>query len=278
MDPPQSLVDVARRVRDWLLLEAHRAVVATGFLGVAFAVFSWLDLTAVLHPAENPTPMLWLFSSLAGGNFTLVSIVIAINQLVLTREFRSPRELLSEFNAAEDYRGSVREDLGMDAVSEQPHDFLQVLTTSTRRRASNFETTVDDCSPELHDELRELRRNVLDDLDRPVREFQRPSRRMLPALLSMLDTDFSSLITHSRWIRETYADDVSDQLRDALLDLENDLEHLDVGRQYLRRSPSRRSSRGCPSRSFTSASSPSSCRSLSSSTRATSRRSPRSSA
>lgn len=230
----RSATDRARSLRNWLLLDVDRTALTVGLLAVAFVVFLTFDMQAVLDPGDGATPLLWLFSALAGGNFTVVSIVITINQLVLTRELRSPRELFSEFDAVEDYRTAVREETKSDVVPEQPHDFLQVLTDTTRTHARELDELAESAPSPVADEASDLRTDVLDDLAPVADELEQTDESMLPALLAILNADFSSSLVHSRWIRETYPEDVSDELDAKLQELETDLEYLDVARQYLK--------------------------------------------
>lgn len=234
MDVLRSATDRARSLRNWLLLDVNRSALTVGLLVVAFGVFLSFDMRTVLDPEDGATPLLWLFSALAGGNFTLVSIVITINQLVLTRELRSPRELFSEFDAVEDYRTAVQQETQTDIVPEQPHDFLQVLTDATRTHARELDELSERAPSPVAAEASDLRTNVLEDLDTVAAELERTDKSVLPALLAILHTDFSSLLVHSRWIRVTHSDDVSDELDAKLEELETDLEYLDVARQYLK--------------------------------------------
>lgn len=225
----------AIRLRDWLFLDVNRTVLAGGFLAVALAVFVWLEVVGVIFPAQTQTSFLYLFSSLAGGNITLVTIVITINQLVLARELRSPRELRTELQAAEDYRNTVKDETHQATISEQPQNFLQILTESTRHHVREIDVTTDEANgTAVDDEVTNLRSNLLAELDRIVTSLDQSGQGVFPALSTILNADFSTRLTHSRWIREVYADDISNTTRDRLQDLEDRLENLDIARQYLK--------------------------------------------
>lgn len=221
------------RLRDWLLLDVHRTTLAGAFLLPAMAVFSWLEVVGIIHPIQNNTPMLYLFSALAGGNMTLVTIVIAINQLVLSRELRSPRELESEVDAAEQYRNAVEEETERVVIPERPRDFLQILVSSTRTQARELDAG-DAGPPGLSDEVALLRSNLLQELDRALESLEGSAAGVFPALSTILNADFSTRINHSRWIREAHADALSAEDVADLRDIEQRLEHLDIARQYFK--------------------------------------------
>lgn len=231
----RNLVSHLARLRDWFLLDLDRTALAVGFLLIALATFSWLELAGIVLPEQNNTPLLYLFSALAGGNMTLVTIVIAINQLVLSRELRSPRELETEVDAAEQYRSTVEEETEQAVIPEHPRDFLQILLASTRKEVQGLGIEADeDGSSGLRDELASLRSNIIQELDQTLESLEDSGLGVFPALSTILDADFSTRINHSRWIREVYAEGLSPEEKSDLEGIEQRLEHLDIARQYFK--------------------------------------------
>ena len=223
------------RLRDWILLDVDRSVFAIGLLVVALAVFAVFEATGIISPERDVVPLIYLFSALAGGNVTLVTIVISINQLVLSRELRSPRELETELDAAEDYRDAVEDETGEAVIPEEPSDFLHVLVGNTYQQARRLgaETDADDASPST-DEIATLRSNLVDILERTVESIEGSESGVFPALSTILDADFSTCLNHSRWIRQIYGEELSDADAERLRDLEERLEYVDIARQYFK--------------------------------------------
>lgn len=225
----------AARIRDWVLLGGDRHLLAAGIVAIGFLLFAWLAYSGVMDIARNVTPMLYLFSALVGGNITLITIVVTITQLVLARELRSPRELKLELESAKEYRDSVEEETDHDGVPERPDDFLRVLVGDTRRQVVALDSTFDEPPDSaFEEELEALLSRLQTELDETLHQLESSRGGLFSALETVLDADFATRLNHSRWIRRSYADQLSDSQRTALEGLERHVEQLDVARQYFK--------------------------------------------
>jgi len=223
------------RLRRWVLLDGDRNVLAAGIVLVGVLVFAWLGYRRVLDIGRSTTPMLYLFSALVGGNITLMTIVITISQLVLSRELRSPRELQLELESAEDFRDAVEEETSGAGISEHPAEFLRVLVASTHRQATDLASTSDQTpDPDLRDDLSELTSGLRQELEETRTRLEASHGGVFTALSTILDADFSARLNHSRWIRRANEDDLSEAQTALLEDLERRIEQLDVARQYFK--------------------------------------------
>lgn len=231
----ERLLNDLRSVRDWLLLDCSRYALAGGFVAVGFVLFAWLEFAGVIDPERSATPLFYLFSALAGGNITLVTIVISINQLVLSRELRSPRELRAELDAAAEYRDEVEAETNEAVIPEQPRDFLSILARNTYHHVRKFDAARAAADDErLQAELADLEATLTAQLEEIVDHLEESEYGVFPALSTVLDANFATRINHSRWIRQTYADALADATADHLRGVEERLEQLDVARQYFK--------------------------------------------
>ncbi|MDS0280541.1 hypothetical protein [Haloarcula onubensis] len=103
---------VTHRAVDWLLLGGNRLVVAGGIVVVTLALLLAVEPLGPLTD-RNTTPLFYVFSAFIGGNLNLLTIVLSINQLVLTRELKSPGKFRGEIAGIRDFREDV------EAVSDQ---------------------------------------------------------------------------------------------------------------------------------------------------------------
>lgn len=123
----------------WLLLEGNRLVVAAGVV-----VFTALLLLAVLWGygldslAPN-SPMYFLFGSLLTGNLTLLTVVLSINQLVLSRELGAPGTLRERIDRTVDFRSTVEDTTDVRVSPNSPANFLELLHESVKTRAHALE-------------------------------------------------------------------------------------------------------------------------------------------
>jgi len=231
----RRLAALARALVDWLLLDANRYLVAGGLLVVVFSLVLWLQLNGITDVARDNTPLLYLFSALVGGNITLVTIVISINQLVLSRELRSPRELETELQATEEYRGEIESEIDRPVTPETPEDFLQLLVRDTRRQLAELGDAVAGTDDgQLRREIADLQENLDAEMERTLDRLERTHSGTFPTLSTVLDANFSTRINHSRWLRQTNDHSLRESTRETLVGLEDRLEQLDVARQYFK--------------------------------------------
>ncbi|MFC7231886.1 hypothetical protein ACFQMM_11570 [Saliphagus sp. GCM10025308] len=90
------------------------------------------------------------------GNITLITLVVAINQVILSQELESPGSLRDEIDQSADYRQAA---LDQPAPPTDPVDFLQQLLQQTQEHAGSLAEFLPDSTsePDTHliDELPE---------------------------------------------------------------------------------------------------------------------------
>lgn len=219
--------------RDWVLLEFDRYLFAVLLSLVGFGLFFWLEVAGIIDVKRTGTPLLYLFSALVGGNVTLITIVVTINQLILSRELRSPRELQLELSSAEEYREEIEEQTAPSVVPEEPSDFLRVLLDNTREQVARLDSaSFGSDAPELAGDLDEMVANLTAELDAADRLLDRSTGSLFGTLLAILDADFVSSLNYSRSIRRSH--EVSGATEDGLEEFEHSVEQLDIARQYFK--------------------------------------------
>lgn len=190
---------------EWFLLDGDRDVIALGLLVLVFSVFAWMRSAGLVDVGRNVTSIPSLFQMLGAGNFTLVTIVISINQLVLSRELRTPRELRSEQEAASEYRSSVEEEIDRPVVPESTENFLVVLVRDTREVLEQLEDEVDGIDDsEVREDADEFQSTLARELDAAMELLEESDVGVFRALRTILDADFSTCTNHSRWFRNAH--------------------------------------------------------------------------
>ena len=191
--------------------------------------------SGVLDLTRSTVPMLYLFSALAGGNVSLITIVISINQLVLSRELRSPRELQMEIHAAEEYREKVERETQRSVVPEEPADFLRILLVNIGQQIETFNSLIDEREySELKTDLDELASNIDAELSETMRLLEGSHSGVFPVLSTMLNANFVTQINQSCSLRQTHEDSLSDAEHEFLEEIEQQLKQLDIARQYFK--------------------------------------------
>lgn len=173
-------------IKRWLLFDGHRGAVAAVVLAALFVAFlsAWV-LGYVAFRREGPATL--LLSVFIAGNFTLVTIVIAIDQLVLSREFGKPHSLRQRDEGVRELRRDVEAATGDAVAPAEPMAFLRTIVQTLCDRAVEVRDQarrVDD--PPLREVIVEYAETVAteaDRLDTALSETQFGSFRGLSALL-----------------------------------------------------------------------------------------------
>ena len=223
-----------RDLRRWFLLSGNRnrvaAVVVVAFLA-AITALRLADVVAV----TNPDSVTRSLSNFIGGNITLITIVISINQLIISREFGTPDEVRERVDEMLDYQKDVEAHALGDAVSPTtPGAFIDFLTDVKRDRAIAFRDTVAGCSDEVRADVDRFVDSVVQQADLATETIESEEYGSFDTLLTMIEMDYSDDIRTARKLRRDHGDDLpADALEDLdeMLDL---LEDVGVARKYFK--------------------------------------------
>lgn len=219
---------------EWFVLVGGRLVL-TGVLSAIFAAFVVaLHYTGIVIVTDT-TQMLYLFQALVAGNLTLITIILSINQLVLSRELKTPGELHDQIEAVIDYRNRVTELSGEPIAPLTPTDFLSVLLAGTRDTASRLDSTItDEDNTGLAADVDALVAEITDRTDHISGVLDRSQGGLFGALAVTLETNFSYQLNEAFRIQTVYSEDLSPTAHQTLEDLIQGLKQVDIARQYFK--------------------------------------------
>jgi hypothetical protein len=220
----------------WTVIEGNRLVVAGTLLAGILLLLLTL-LAANLFPRAPGDPLYLLISAFLGGNLTLITVVIAINQLVFSRELGSPGDLEQRTRNAVEYREQVQAVLDQDVSPVMPGSFLLVLHENLGERAQTLRETVtnpdgDDLSGEIDELAGALRGDVRDvtrALDTPAADEQ-----IFGAIAATLGTTQAEQLYDLSRVETEYDAQLSDEQRELFESIREHLLHIDVARKYFR--------------------------------------------
>lgn len=213
------------RFKKWLLISAHRYIIATGILALMTAIVLLPNVTR--YTIRNITPPLFYFTSaLIGGNITLITVVVTINQVILSQELESPGSLRDEIERTADYR---KEALDQTAPPTNPADFVQQLLQKTQAQAESVEELLSTATGGANDHfLTEL----AEQCDRCRDQIDPSSKSLSSVIVPLLGIDFADYIHDCYQLQSGYEDEDNEELLSALDELTSGLEDLDIARQY----------------------------------------------
>lgn len=217
----------------WVLLSGNRVVVVAGLSAAVFVLVLVLGAAGVVGVATASLVSSVFVASMTGV-FTLVSITISINQLILSRVMGSPARIDERTDAVDQFRATIASAADEPVTPPRPGAFLQVVAGTLRDRADALDAAVSDSpDPDLRADAADVAGRVRDDADRVDAAVERSSGRLVEVLLAVLDDSYSRYLHRVRSIRAA-ADDLAVDERAALDDLASALVEMNRTRHYLK--------------------------------------------
>lgn len=222
-----------RRISEWLLLTGDRSVVALVITSLFFGFFSSLSILDVV-PLLDLQALFYVYSGLITGNFTLITVVVSINQLLLSRELQTPGELRTQIENVIEYRRDV-EGAADEIAPVQPLGFLRLLVEATREQAQRLggfsrNDAVQAGGDELASEATRLTEQM-DQIDTLLRESETGT---INVLLTLLRTNYAQEINQLRMMKERFEEELSPPVHDSIDEVIDRLQEIDVARQYFK--------------------------------------------
>jgi len=234
--PGQSVADRSRRTRakEWLLYTGDRmAVSAVLLLVIANVVLG--TVWSGFVPLRVRTPILFMLFALVSGNFVLITIVVSLNQFVLTRHLESPDEIRTRMDEMLGYRRAVGESTGRTVLPITPSGFLLVLFSTLARQGRDLEREIPETeSGRTQDALRRLTREIEAHTTQVTEILDTPRRGSRDALFIALNTSYASYIHLVSHLETEHAEAVTAETATLLDRLIRSLEHVDVARRFLK--------------------------------------------
>ncbi|APW96607.1 hypothetical protein CHINAEXTREME_01950 [Halobiforma lacisalsi AJ5] len=199
--------------RYWVLLQVNRWVFTGAVLTVVFLVLvaaSRLGLTPLRLIIEEQNGLEYLFSAFIGAIITGTSIVVTINQLVLSQELGAVGKQRERMTEAMEFRQSVEDTIAEDASPPEPAAFLFELVEGVQKRARELEAEVE---TERDEELRAKIGDYVEDVTGNARSvksgLEDAQFGTFGVIWHALNFNYSRKIYDARQIRADHADALS---------------------------------------------------------------------
>ena len=210
------------RLRLWVLLTANRTLIAglltIGLFAVLVAV-SVVNVYPLRMTIRNGTHIERLFQAFIMSLITGITLVVTLNQLVLSRELGPLGEKRDEMSDAMEFRQHVEELTG-SVVPPEPASFMQVFMQLSKDSAGGLrEAVADNPNEGLRDSVSDLGDQVraqADDIEDQLSNAQFGAFEVIPAVLNY---DYSWKIYTARRLRSENEDSLSESERDAFDEL-----------------------------------------------------------
>ncbi|SFR61782.1 hypothetical protein [Halogeometricum limi] len=206
----------------WVLLNANRQLVVAGLATVVFVSFMTLG---ILKPVSLQSTMQTsdmvetLFSGLVGAIITSTTLVVSINQLVLSQEIGSLGTQRNRMDVTMDFYQNTDELLGTTTPSE-PNVLLKKLIDVCVERARALREAV---AGNDSDELRSRVDTYVDDLeenaDTALDELEGAEFGVFEVVSPALDFNYAQKMHDIRRLGENYEDEIDGEERAAFREM-----------------------------------------------------------
>lgn len=219
--------------RDSVLLGANRSLVAAG-IAVVFASFFTVIISLPIVPLADLQALFYAYSALTTGNLTLITVIVSLNQLLLSRELQTPDEVRDQIESVLDYRTNI-EDATDRVAPVKPLGFLRLLVEATRQEAQRLGGLAkDDVVQSGHDEIEDVVTDLTAEMDRIDELLLESDAGTFSVLSLMLVSNYAEHINDLRTVHKTYGDDFADEVHDSIEKLVERLQEIDIARQYFK--------------------------------------------
>lgn len=221
------------KIKTWTLLDGSRMIVA----GVTASIFLVLILTlsvSEISPLRSYQPLFYVFGGLISGNLTLITVIVSINQLLLSQELRTPNELRQEIEGMIDYRRDIEDSAGQIAPVE-PLGFLRLVMETNRQQAQQLGgISISEAEQHIAEEIDQVVVKITEQADRVDDLLEEHNVGTFQVLSTTLNTNYAREINRLRQIKFSHRDGLPSDVSESIDDLIDLLQNIDIARQYLK--------------------------------------------
>lgn len=224
-------------LRLYVLLNINRNLLTGALAVVMFVVLVVLGTLAVPPFRQYMVqydPSRYVFQAFTSALITAVTLVVTINQLVLSQELGPLGSQRQRMTGAMSFRGDVEDILGA-ASPPEPAPFLRALVESTTKKATQLEqATADNPNDDLRERVAQLTTTVTDTADIASDELEGRQFGEYTVVKAALDYNYSWKIYQARRIQDLFDDDLDREERRALTDFINVLSFFGAAREHIK--------------------------------------------
>ncbi|QSW97823.1 hypothetical protein [Haloterrigena alkaliphila] len=225
--------------RLWVLLRLNRWLFTAAVLVIVFIVLvgtSLFDLAPHRVLVERHNATFWIFSGFIGAIITGTSIVVTINQLVLSQELGAVGDQRERMQNAMDFRKDIEETLEYEDVTPpEPAAFLYELVDGVEEEAQQLEETVAD---HHGDEIQEKVSGYVDDAVENAEvvkdDLEDAQFGTFDVIWNALNFNYSRKIYDARKIRADHSEDLSDEADNELDEMIQILKFFGPAREHFK--------------------------------------------
>jgi hypothetical protein len=228
----------ANRVKLWLLLDADRYLVAgLPLLAVALAlvVLGAVDPAPLRAAASSKDPIETLFQALTTAIITGVTLVVSLNQLVLSQELGPLGDQRERMEGTIEFRHDVAEALDVPASPPEPSAFLRSLVDGIGNRARRLGDLVESCeNEEAVERVTAFSNSLAENADAVTDTLEGEQFGTFDVLSAALNFNYSWKIYEAQRLRGEYEEALPEEALDTLDALVETLRFFGPAREHVK--------------------------------------------
>lgn len=227
-----STTGSARGPLRWVLLDGNRFLIAAGILAVSGVVLAALTAADVIA-FTNESSVNRLANGMVAGTFSVVTIVITINQLILSRQFAAARQLRERLDGVMELREDIERKADVHTSPAEPTELLAVAMGAVEDGAIRLEETVAD-DTERDREISEYASRVAEAAGNARKRLDDADFGTFRAVSLTIDYDDPQQIYAGRYLQNEHAEQLGEETDEALTELLETLQLFNVARSHFK--------------------------------------------
>ncbi|WP_224332960.1 hypothetical protein [Haloprofundus halobius] len=224
--------DSLNSVQQWLYLRGSRRIITLVIVLGVFVIVRLLTEAGVLHVASGSYLATLMGSGTFSGLLTLVTVVLSINQLILSRVFGSPSDLSDQLEGNLDFRRGIEDVVGAPNSPNEPGPFLAFVGEALQREAAGLQERLGEEDGELADEVEEYTSNLVDYGDHLTEA--RTTQSTVDVLLICLGEEYANYLDTTRKLKRRHHDRLSEEASEQFDDILELLKGVATVRQFFK--------------------------------------------
>jgi hypothetical protein len=217
----------------WLYLHGDRRTISGLLLAATFVASLLLIRSSLITPAEADD-VVAISSTLIGGMLPFITVVLAINQLILSEEFGTTGAFFERLEETGDFRQSIEAHTGVRPSPAEPSALLRTLIEAKRRTVLGLQNVCRDAESAVRDDVDEFVSTTVPRDDDAVETLEGTTFGTFEVISVILHYNDPWQLQEVRKIREHHRRGLSTAADNQLERLEELLGDIHVARQYFK--------------------------------------------
>ncbi|WP_246998574.1 hypothetical protein [Halosolutus gelatinilyticus] len=219
--------------REWFVVEGSRTRVAALLSVAVFVLLVLLHEVGIISFA-NPNSVTRVASGMIAGTFSLVTLVVSVNQLILSQEFSAAGKARDRLDGVMEFRRDIADNAAVSATPATPTRALELIVESIRDDAEKLDAAVADHDRDVREEITRYTNDVRRRTERVAEMLERAEYGSFTAVSAAINYDEAWHLYAATHLRGEYADSLSPVAIDRLDELTDSLKLFNVAREQFK--------------------------------------------